>query len=182
MPHSAQITDVMLQAQHEDLDVLVVPLRKEYGPTCQSYNATLMAALKPLRIKCLAFGDLHLQDIRAWREQTFAGEYPLKFPIFGVPYEDLLSRLWAEVERGIDIRVSSVRPNLTGTEGMEVGSVYDKVFIAGLPETVDIMGENGEFHTHVSHCETFMPKGEKYATDGSGADRSDSESGFSSSD
>ncbi|CAM9955392.1 unnamed protein product, partial [Sphacelaria rigidula] len=151
------ITDVLLQARREGLDVLVVPLRKEFGPTLQSYKTTMLAALKPLRIKCLAFGDLHLQDLRAWREQTFGAAFPLKFPVFGVPYDELLSKLWTEIQNGVDIRVSAVSPNLAGTEGLEVGRVYDESFIKGLPQGVDIMGESGEFHTHVSHCETFSP-------------------------
>lgn len=117
----------------------------------------MLAALKPLRIKCLAFGDLHLQHLRSWREQTFGAAFSLKFPVFGVPYDELLSSLWKEIQNGVDIRVSAVSPNFAGTEGLEVGRVYDRSFIEGLPQGIDIMGENGEFHTHISHCETFSP-------------------------
>ncbi|CAN0540164.1 unnamed protein product, partial [Ectocarpus sp. 8 AP-2014] len=52
------------------------------------------AALKPLRVKALAFGDLHLQELKSWREDVFSGAYPCEFPLFEVPYEELLSRLW----------------------------------------------------------------------------------------
>lgn len=64
----------------------------------------IKAALKPLRVKGLAFGDLHLQELRSWREDTFSGSYSCEFPLFGVPYEDLLSRLWAET--GVTLKVT----------------------------------------------------------------------------
>ncbi|CAN0310557.1 unnamed protein product, partial [Ectocarpus fasciculatus] len=44
-------------------------------------------------VKSLAFGDLHLQELKSWREDVFSGSYPCEFPLFEVPYEELLSRL-----------------------------------------------------------------------------------------
>jgi hypothetical protein len=41
----------------------------------------------------LVFGDLHLEDIRAWREASFP-EHACLFPIFGVPYARLQAALW----------------------------------------------------------------------------------------
>jgi len=38
-----------------------------------------------------------------------------------------------------------------GLEGVKVGDVYCEAFVKRLPDGVDIMGENGEFHTHVYH-------------------------------
>lgn len=38
-----------------------------------------------------------------------------------------------------------------GLEGISVGDVYCEAFVKRLPDIVDAMGENGEFHTHVYH-------------------------------
>lgn len=181
----------MRQAQRECVDILVVPLRENFGPTRQSYETTVLAALKPLRIQCLAFGDLHLRDLRKWREQAFSAEYSLKFPVFDVPYTDLISRLKVETapETGrVTIRVSSVSPELIGKypKGLlEVGLVYDEAFIAGLPDGIDVMGENGEFHTHVYHNDETRESGdESCSSTGSEGDNdgSDSESACFTSD
>lgn len=140
---------MLLQAQHEKVDILAVPLGGGSGPYPDAYSVTLKAALKRLRVKSLAFGDLHLQELRSWREDTFLGTYPCEFPLFNVPYEDLLRTLWEE--KGVTLKVSSISPDHEGLEGLAVGDVYCKAFAESLPEGVDIMGENGEFHTHVYH-------------------------------
>lgn len=38
-----------------------------------------------------------------------------------------------------------------GLDGVKVGDVFCEAFVKRLPEGVDAMGENGEFHTHVFH-------------------------------
>ncbi|CAN0225542.1 unnamed protein product, partial [Hapterophycus canaliculatus] len=99
-----KITDVLEQAQRAGVDLLAVPLGGGTGPYPDAYSVTLKAALEPLRVKGLAFGDLHLQELRSWREDTFSGAYSCEFPLFNVPYEDLLPRLWAET--GVTLKVS----------------------------------------------------------------------------
>ena len=119
-------------------------------------------------MKTLCFGDLHLEDIRAWREATFSPHYPCRFPIFGVPYSELMSRLWTDQQAGVvSIAVSAVREDLlqndldnsledsisTDTvahEVLKIGAPFTAALIAHLPPGCDEMGENGEFHTHVT--------------------------------
>lgn len=142
----------MTQARNEGLDIMVVPLGNNSSPECRkSYGATVLEALRPLNVKGLAFGDLHLRDLRNWREETFSGTYPCRFPIFNVPYGELLQRLWAET--GVTVRVSAVSHEYAHVEKLKVGQVFDAAFVADLPEGMDRMGENGEFHTHVFHDE-----------------------------
>lgn len=47
--------------------------------------------------------------------------------------------------------MTSVSTDHQGVEGIKVGDVYCEAFVKRLPEGVDDMGENGEFHTHVYH-------------------------------
>lgn len=199
-----QVTDVLQQAKREGFDILTIPLKlsattpkgarnipkhdtKHYEP--ESYAKTVLAALKPLRVKSLAFGDLHLQDLRQWREAAFSGGtggYPCRFPIFGVPHDQLLSRLWAE--NGITVKVSHVSPEVMSTQSeaegtkLAVGDVFQSSFVSRLPEGVDVMGENGEFHTHVYHHEEVRKRrGVRAAASSAGSADSDSSSRSSSS-
>lgn len=48
-----------------------------------------------------------------------------------------------------------------GVEGIKVGDVYCEAFVKRLPERVDDMGENGEFHTHVYHDKEGRGSGEE---------------------
>ena len=101
-----------------------------------------------INIQRLVFGDLHLQNIRQWRVETWS-EYEIYTPLFNVPYTNLLSKLWKlEEELGLTIELS--------TEVV----LYDKVFPVGCRYTpdlveelrisgVDEMLENGEGHTLV---------------------------------
>jgi uncharacterized protein (TIGR00290 family) len=96
-------------------------------------------------IETVAFGDLFLADVRAYREERLAscGKRAL-FPLWA---EDtaLLAREF--VSGGFGARVVCLDPRrLTAAFA---GRVYDESFLAELPLSVDPCGENGEFHTFV---------------------------------
>ncbi|CAM9101040.1 unnamed protein product [Phaeothamnion confervicola] len=117
------------------------------------YMEAVLAALEPHRprVKDLVFGDLHLADIRRWREDAFGRHgYHCRFPLFNRPYSELLAALFAQVEAGaVEVKVGAVRKDLDAAGIVKVGVAFDAGFAAGLPDGIDRMGENGEFHTHV---------------------------------
>ena len=165
--------DVMDQAKALGLDLLLVPLpdKNGQGVSNVSYKETVENALEVLKqelisdtlrdktssqIKLrLVFGDLHLKDIRDWRESTFGGEggYRCLFPAFGVDYGLLQSILWGATESEVKVITISAWTGLYNDEStataVKKGAVYDKQFVSHLPPTIDPMGEKGEFHTHV---------------------------------
>ena len=97
------------------------------------------------------FGDLHLQDIRKWRVDTWSG-YEVSTPLFDISYDVLLSKLWKLVqEKDLVISLSTEikLPNST----LPVGTPFDPDLVRQLELLgVDRMLENGEGHTLV------MPK------------------------
>lgn len=99
-----------------------------------------------IEIGRLVFGDLHLKDIRAWRERMLGGIGELAFPVWGAAYSDLMEELEAERVR---VTVSKVK----GVAGVTIGEVFDREFVARLPAGVDQFGEKGEFHTLVERYE-----------------------------
>jgi diphthamide synthase (EF-2-diphthine--ammonia ligase) len=93
----------------------------------------------------MAFGDLFLADVRAYREQMLAptGIEPV-FPLWG---RDTTALAREMVDRGVRATLTCVDPRQLdpGFAGRE----YDDQLLADLPRGVDPCGENGEFHTFV---------------------------------
>lgn len=91
----------------------------------------------------VAFGDLFLEDIRAYRVKQLAGSglEPV-FPVWGVPTGELATRMMAS---GVKARLTCVDPKRLSSDF--AGREFDGSLLADLPATVDPCGENGEFHT-----------------------------------
>ena len=116
-----------------------------------SYEASFAAALARARessgrtIDAIAFGDLFLADVRAYREAMLAriGWRGL-FPLWG---EDTARLARYFVERGYRAILSCV--DTEQLDGAFCGRSFDAALLADLPARVDPCGENGEFHTCV---------------------------------
>jgi diphthamide synthase (EF-2-diphthine--ammonia ligase) len=93
----------------------------------------------------VAFGDLFLEDVRAYRLRQLAGAgvAPL-FPLWGSPADtpDLARRM---LEGGLRAVLTCVDPKQLSERF--VGRFYDAALLADLPPGVDPCGERGEFHT-----------------------------------
>ncbi len=94
-------------------------------------------------IDAVAFGDLFLGDIRAYRERLVAGTgiEPL-FPLWGRDTRLLAREM---VSAGVRARISCV--DLKALPASFAGREYDERLLAELPGGVDPCAENGEFHT-----------------------------------
>ncbi|MBU3562172.1 hypothetical protein C2759_08385 [Polynucleobacter sp. MG-Unter2-18] len=99
-------------------------------------------------IERLVFGDLHLEDIRKWRVDTWS-EYEVFTPLFGTPYKELLSRLW-EYRRGMNLSITLSTDVKTVNGVLPTGTPYTPELVTELEKSnIDIMLENGEGHTFV---------------------------------
>ena len=96
-------------------------------------------------IQQIAFGDLFLEDIRAYRQQQLASlNIEPVFPLWGTP-TDVLSR--EMVDGGLRVYLTCVDPKQCPKSF--AGEIYAKDLLKRLPKTVDPCGENDEFHTFV---------------------------------
>jgi uncharacterized protein (TIGR00290 family) len=96
-------------------------------------------------VEAMAFGDLFLADIRAYREKQLAGTglQPL-FPVWQIPTADLAQTMIAS---GLRAKITCVDPKALSAEF--AGRDFDSQFLADLPPGIDPCGENGEFHSFV---------------------------------
>jgi uncharacterized protein (TIGR00290 family) len=97
-------------------------------------------------IDAIAFGDLFLEDIRAYREAKLAptGLEPL-FPCWDLPTAALAREMMAA---GLRAHLVCVDPRQL--DPSFAGRLFDAALLAELPAGVDPCGERGEFHTFVS--------------------------------
>lgn len=97
------------------------------------------------RINAIAFGDLFLRDIRAYRENQLksTGIEPL-FPLWDLPTSDLAHEMIAAGLRAKLVCIDSRRldPSFAGRD-------FDADLLRELPCEIDACGENGEFHSCV---------------------------------
>ncbi len=112
------------------------------------YERRMGEAVRALRgqgVEAVAFGDLFLEDIRAYREEKLAGTglRPI-FPLWGRP-TDLLAR--EIVREGFDARIVCLDPRKVARE--LAGRRFDERLLSELPPGVDPCAERGEFHTCV---------------------------------
>lgn len=96
-------------------------------------------------VECIAFGDLFLTDIRAYREKQLeiSGLQPI-FPVWGMPTRELAHSM---IESGVRAKLTCVDPKLLAPEF--AGREFDEQLLSDLPPQIDPCGENGEFHTFV---------------------------------
>jgi uncharacterized protein (TIGR00290 family) len=101
--------------------------------------------LADLGIRKVVFGDIYLEDLRAFRDKILAafglqGIYPLW-------KKEVRSLATEFIESGFKAIICSADNKFFDEQ--TVGTYYDYNFINTLPDEVDPCGENGEFHTFV---------------------------------
>jgi uncharacterized protein (TIGR00290 family) len=96
-------------------------------------------------VEAVAFGDLFLTDLRAYREQRLARvRREALFPLWG---RDTAALARSFVADGFEATLACVDPRRL--DASFAGRAYDAQLLRDLPEGVDPCGENGEFHTFV---------------------------------
>ena len=102
-------------------------------------------------INAVAFGDLFLEEIRAYREAQLHGTglEPL-FPLWKLPTEDLAREM---VREGLRARITCLDPSKV--DRSLAGRDFDDALLNELPQDVDPCGENGEFHSFVYDAPVF---------------------------
>jgi uncharacterized protein (TIGR00290 family) len=133
-------------------DAVGVPLCKLFLPkercSNEEYEALMRTTLleyKDAGVSAVAFGDIFLADLRAYRERTLA-QIGMRgvFPLWKRDTAELLGTF---IDLGFKARLVCVDAAKLGPRF--AGRAIDRQFVADLPVGVDPCGENGEYHSFV---------------------------------
>jgi uncharacterized protein (TIGR00290 family) len=109
----------------------------------ESVMRNAIARAEAEAIDCFAFGDLFLEDIRAYRERQLATTKlaPI-FPLWGRDTHELARDM---IAGGLRARITCIDPRFLAPSF--AGREFDGTLLRDLPANVDPCGERGEFHT-----------------------------------
>ena len=135
-----------LQAQRIGLPLQTIEVGE--GLTMPLYNEIMgktVSGLKEKGYTQTVFGDIFLEDLRAYREEQLR-PYGIRahFPLWQRDTKALLTEF---LDLGFKTLIVCIKSELL--DASFAGRVIDRDFIKDLPAGVDPCGENGEFHTFV---------------------------------
>jgi len=159
----------LLRAQAEAVGVELVEIGIPASCPNEVYEQRMAAALAspPLAdVDAIAFADLFLEDIRAYREARLADRRETLFPIWG---RDTGALAHEFIDAGFAATLVCVDPSQI--DPSFAGRRFDRDLLADLPAGTDPCGENGEFHTFVHAGPIFgrpieVELGERVTRDG----------------
>jgi uncharacterized protein (TIGR00290 family) len=142
--HAVRECLVEMQAAAAELPLIKVPIPSPC--TNEVYEHAMGEAMARARaegIRHVVFGDLFLEDIRAYREKQLAacGMTPV-FPLWRRDTRKLAEEM---IAHGLSAYLTCVDPRKL--DRSFAGRRFDAGFLLELPADVDPCGENGEFHT-----------------------------------
>ena len=145
--HAVRRTLLEAQEKAAGLDLYVIDI--PYPCPNADYERIMGAFVAKAQahgVAAMAFGDLFLADIRAYRERQLAdtGIAPL-FPLWKRDTRKLAAEM---IDGGLVAHLTCVDPRKL--DRAFAGRRFDHALLADLPAGIDPCGENGEFHTFVS--------------------------------
>jgi uncharacterized protein (TIGR00290 family) len=144
--HGVRRTILEAQAAAAQLPLWIVPL--PWPCPNAVYEERMAEACQRAineKIDAVAFGDLFLEDVRAYRVRNLAptGLEPL-FPLWQIPTDQLAREMMAG---GLRARLSCV--DTKKLDASFAGREFDEALLRDFPPGIDPCGERGEFHTCV---------------------------------
>ena len=144
--HGTRRSILEAQASAAGLPLWTIPL--PWPCSNEIYEERMLDACRratDANIDAVAFGDLFLRDIRAYREAQLkpTGLEPL-FPLWEIPTQILAQQM---ITAGIRAKIVCV--DSRQLDPTFAGRDFDAAFLRDLPPSVDPCGENGEFHSCV---------------------------------
>jgi uncharacterized protein (TIGR00290 family) len=142
--HAVRESLLEAQATAVGLPLVVVPIPSPCPN--EEYERAMGVAMSRARaegVTHMIFGDLFLEDVRRYREETLAkcGMTPV-FPLWGIPTRQLAAEMMAG---GLRSYLTCIDPRKL--DKSFAGREWNQELLADLPRTTDPCGENGEFHT-----------------------------------
>jgi uncharacterized protein (TIGR00290 family) len=143
------VREELLRAQLDAAGLASITVRIPFPCSNDIYEAKMALAMQgaiTAGVTHIIFGDLFLQDLRAWREAKLAAiGVTAVFPIWMRPTDALAREM---IAAGVEAHLAVV--DLKKLSAGFAGRRFDAALLGDLPEGIDPCGENGEFHSFVS--------------------------------
>jgi uncharacterized protein (TIGR00290 family) len=148
------VREEVVRAQSAALDLPLFTVAIPFPCPNEVYERAMGAAVDDLRsrgVSQIVFGDLFLEEVRAYREKQLRGSglQPV-FPLWGAPTRALAEEM---IGAGVEAWIVALDPTKV-SRGL-AGQKMTRALLEGLPAGVDPCGENGEFHTCVTQGPMF---------------------------
>ena len=144
----------LLQAQANAIELPLVTVELPGQPTMQEYEAMMMKqvnALKSNGCTHAIFGDIFLEDLKKYREEKLQqADVQCLFPLWKIDTKALMKEFLSKGFKAIVVCV-----NEKFLDKSFCGRIIDEAFVNDLPATVDVCGENGEYHSFVFDGSVF---------------------------
>ena len=140
--------EMILDAQAKKLGQSILKVQIPWPCTNEIYEGRMGKALEDIKsqgVTHIIFGDLYLEDIRAYRlEKMQSTGLECVFPLWGLDTTQLANEMVASGLRSVLVCIDpkTLEPSFAGR-------IFDETLLKDLPEHIDPCGENGEFHTAV---------------------------------
>ena len=150
--HAVRESLLEMQAGAAGLPLIKVPIPS--ACTNEIYEQAMSAAMtraKAEGVTHVIFGDLFLEDVRAYREKQLARcDVAPVFPLWGRDTRQLAEEM---IAGGLSAYLTCVDPRKL--DRSFAGGKFDAELLRALPTDVDPCGENGEFHSFVNDGPMF---------------------------
>jgi uncharacterized protein (TIGR00290 family) len=146
------IPETLLIDQAKLLSLPLIRVYHDENISNEDYILSLsnkISSLKKLDLSGIAFGDIHLNDVKQFKE-NFCHKLNLEavFPLWGESESSLLEEYFSTNHQAI---ITSI--DRSKLDNSFLAKLYNQEWLDRLPSGIDPMGENGEFHTFA----TFSP-------------------------
>jgi uncharacterized protein (TIGR00290 family) len=143
------VREELLRDQLDAAGLPSITVRIPFPCSNEIYEAKMAAAMDDAvadGVTHIIFGDLFLEDLRAWREAKLAAiGVTAVFPIWMRPTDALAREM---IAAGVEAHLAVV--DLKKLSADFAGRRFDAALLDDLPGGIDPCGENGEFHSFVS--------------------------------
>lgn len=139
------VRESLIETQAKNIGIPLIKVFTTNGSN-KEYEDKMLRALTLLKkegINTIAFGDIFLQDLRAYREaQNKKADMQSIFPLWEMDTKEIIQDFFNQGFKTITccIHTGSLQKKFCG-------KIIDEDFIAALPPAVDACGENGEYHS-----------------------------------
>lgn len=144
----------LLHQQAEAIGIELIEVFLPETPSMEIYENELNKTLDFLISKGVThsiFGDIFLEDLREYREKHLEKKnLQAVFPLWKIPTQYLIKEFIESGFQAITVCIDAGK-----LDESFCGRLIDRSFVENLPATVDVCGENGEFHSFVFDAPFF---------------------------